>query len=559
MNGPVKSILRNTAQLMALTMLLLLVATSAQSNTDSLAVPTLVLKKTIREGLSPKSVVHSGSGLFFAQNMMYRHTITVYNRDFELVKTIRDKVNLQDYGFDSYGENEYRGAPVEATFSHGGAYAWVSNYQMFGDSMTSPGCDGCKISRHYDESFVYKINTSNLKIEEVIQVGSVPKYIASTPDDKYILVSNWSSGDLSVIDIAKNEEIKRISLGRYPRGIVVDQQSKYAYVALMGSTRIARVDLSDLSLTWFQGVGSTPRHLCLDKKGEFLYCSLNSSGKIIKIDVTTGEVIESVRSGKHPRSMVLSSNDAYIYAVNYLSDSVSKIDVAKMEVVERVKTKSKPIGITFDERTNCVWVACYSGSLMVFEETSYEPIHPLYLERMASLPNRQNRGAYPSVIQSCFSQNDYENYIGADPAPAAVELIAEEIPEEIPEEVSKKHVPQPVEVAIVKVEPKAEVIASADPVVTEEKHEEVKEVPAPPVKMVDASSYYIIGGSFKSLSNAQSMQSKMKSKGYSAEVVKRKNGTHLVAFGVFSDPAEAERQVKKIRVSDEPAAWIYKR
>jgi hypothetical protein len=55
---------------------------------------------TISGDISPKSVVASDDGLFFAQNMMYRHTITVYDRNFELVKTIGDQVRLEEFGLD---------------------------------------------------------------------------------------------------------------------------------------------------------------------------------------------------------------------------------------------------------------------------------------------------------------------------------------------------------------------------------------------------------------------------------------------------------------------------
>ena len=102
---------------------------------DSLATnKTLVHKKTIREGLSPKSVVYSGNGLFFAQNMMYRHTVTVYNRDFELVKTIKDQITPHDYGIEQYGESKYRGAPVEVasgvTIPSGVSHSVVANAKL---------------------------------------------------------------------------------------------------------------------------------------------------------------------------------------------------------------------------------------------------------------------------------------------------------------------------------------------------------------------------------------------------------------------------------------------
>ncbi|MGL5065222.1 MAG: peptidoglycan-binding protein, partial [Microcoleus sp.] len=71
------------------------------------------LVKTIYGKISPKSIVYSGNGLFFAQNMMYNHTITVYDRNFNLVKTIPDTVKLANYGLTKFKGN-YQGAPVEA-------------------------------------------------------------------------------------------------------------------------------------------------------------------------------------------------------------------------------------------------------------------------------------------------------------------------------------------------------------------------------------------------------------------------------------------------------------
>jgi hypothetical protein len=40
-----------------------------------------------------------------------------------------------------------------------------------------------------------------------------------------------------------------------------------------------------------------------------------------------------------------------------------------MQVLQTVKTNQHPIGITYDAATQRVWVACYSGSLMLFDDT----------------------------------------------------------------------------------------------------------------------------------------------------------------------------------------------
>ncbi|AFY47923.1 YVTN family beta-propeller repeat protein [Nostoc sp. PCC 7524] len=325
------------------------------------------LIKTISGKISPKSVVYSGNGLFFAQNMMYNHTITVYNRNYELVKEIPDAVDLSKYGYAKV-KGKYRGAPVEASFSHNGKYAWVSNYQMYGPGFNNPGSDNCHPSQKTDKSFLYRINTDTLEIDSVIQVGSVPKYVATSADERLILVSNWCSWDLSVVDAAENREIQRIKLGRYPRGIAVDANSETAYVAVMGSYDIAAVSLRDFSVKWLRNVGQSPRHLNIDPNGKYLYASLNGEGKIAKISLSQRKVINKISTGNAPRSMVLSDDGHILYVVNYKENTVSKVRTRDMKVLQKVNVDANPIGITYDPKTREVWVACYSGNIMIFQD-----------------------------------------------------------------------------------------------------------------------------------------------------------------------------------------------
>lgn len=323
--------------------------------------------KTITGGLSPKSIVHSGTGLFFAQNMMYRHTITIYDRTFELIKTIPDNIKLSDFGFSKF-EGNYKGSPVEASFSPDGKFAYVANYKMYGPGFKRPGTDKCSPAGKHDDSFLYKIDTESLAIETAIQVGPVPKFNAVTPDGRFVLVSNWCGWDLSVVDTQTDAEIKRIKIGRYPRGIAVHPDSKTAYVAVMGSTKIARVNLEDFSVGWLNNVGRAPRHLNISPDGKFLYVTLNAEGKVAKLDLSTGKVIQKITTGKNPRSMAISDDGQFLYVVNYKSNTMSKVRTEDMKIIHSVRVNRHPIGITYDPQMRQVWVACYSGSVMVFQD-----------------------------------------------------------------------------------------------------------------------------------------------------------------------------------------------
>lgn len=323
--------------------------------------------------LASKSIVASGHGLFFAQNMMYRHTITVFDRDEELVATIDDSIDLSDYGVE-VDPGTYQGAPVEAAFSPDGRYGYVSNYRMYGPGFASTASDNCNKGEGQN-SFVYRVDTKligsgELPIDRVFEVGSVPKFVAVTPNNQYLLVTNWCTFDLSVIDLETERLVASIPLGRHPRGIAVSSDSLTAYATVMGGSEIAVVDLDDLGTEteWIRSVGQSPRHLVLSPDDATLYATLNGEGTVIKIDVATGEVTDRVRTGIAPRSMAISDDGLMLYVVNYESNTMTSVRTSDFEILQTFKTAHHPIGITFDIESREVWVSAYSGVIHVFAE-----------------------------------------------------------------------------------------------------------------------------------------------------------------------------------------------
>jgi len=317
---------------------------------------------------SPKSVVATQQGLVFAQNMMYRHNVAVFDSaTYEPVKTIPDRVTLADFGYPEYS-GSVQGGPVEAAVTPDGKYMYVSQYSMYGPGFSKPGDDDQGPEAGADPSFVYRIPTDTLEIDQVIKVGSVPKYVAVTPDSRYVLVTNWVSYTLSVIDAEQGREIKTIKLGRHLRGIAVNSTSTVAYVAIMGGSDIAKVNLSDFSVTWIKSVGSAPRHVVISPDDRYLYATLNGSDQVIKIDLVTDKVVGRVTTGSQPRSMAIAEDGRSLYVVNYESDSVSKVRAEDMTEMQEIKVGHHPIGITYVNDRREIWVCCYAGSFHIFRD-----------------------------------------------------------------------------------------------------------------------------------------------------------------------------------------------
>jgi YVTN family beta-propeller protein len=327
--------------------------------------PSMKLIHTINGSIAPKSVRSSGDGVVSAHNMMYRHSVTVYDaKSFELLQTIPDSVSLKDFGF-SKNSGKYKGAPVEGTFSPDGKYLYVSNYAMYGKGFNKEGTDTCSPADGYDKSFVYRINRSNYQIDSVYPVGSVPKVVEITPDNKYVLVANWCSYTVSVISIEQNNVVKTVKIGRYPRGIAVNNDSSKAYVAEMGGNRIHVINLQDFS-TSFIPIGSNPRAIVLSPDNSTMYVTMNLSGRVASWDLVSNKPGKSVRTGEAARSLAISADGSALYVVNYKSDTMSRVRTSDMKVTQNIKVCDEPIGITYDVPTGNTWVACYKGQVKIF-------------------------------------------------------------------------------------------------------------------------------------------------------------------------------------------------
>ncbi len=335
---------------------------SASTTTDQ---SKLTLIKTITGAISPKSVQASNNGLVSAHNMMYRHSVTIYDAEtLELKKTVPDSVDLSTFGYSKYS-GIYKGAPVEGAYSPDGKYLYFTNYAMYGKGFNKEGHDTCSPASGFDSSFLSRIDLEKNQIDAVYPVGSVPKVVKVTPDNKHIMVSNWCSYTVTIISVETQKTVKSIKIGRYPRGISISSDNKYAYVAEMGGNRIHQIDLADFSVRYLP-IGSNPRAIELSPDNSILYATLNISGKVIAWDLVTNKAIKSVATGKSARSLAISADGSALFVVNFRSGTLSKVRTSDMKVVQNIKVCAEPIGVTYDSVNSRTWVACYGGSIKVF-------------------------------------------------------------------------------------------------------------------------------------------------------------------------------------------------
>jgi YVTN family beta-propeller protein len=359
----------NTKHLIAVILIISLTTSSIPAKGEVVSINSEIrLIKKINGAITPKSVRSSGDGVVSAHNMMYRHSITLYDaKTFELIKTVPDSVSLKDFGY-SKSSSLFRGSPVEGSFSSDGKYLYVSNYAMYGPGYNNEGDDICSPTSGFDKSFIYRINRSSYEIDAIYPVGSVPKVVEVSPDNKLLLAANWCSYTLSIISLSTEKVVKTIKIGRYPRGIAISNDSKLAYVAEMGGNRVHVINLEDFTVSYIT-IGSNPRAIVLSPDNRKMYVTMNLSGKVASWDLLANKAGKSVKTGEAARSLAISSDGSALFVVNYKSKTLSKVRTSDMKVLENIKACNEPIGVTYDTPTGNIWVACYKGEIKVYSHS----------------------------------------------------------------------------------------------------------------------------------------------------------------------------------------------
>ena len=99
-----------------------------------------------------------------------------------------------------------------------------------------------------DQDKVYRLNADTLEIEAEITTGSVPIRLAMHPSGKFVVSSNFGSGDLSVIDTITNSVVGTIpvsgSEGSVQVTLIFSPDGKRLYAAETANDTIAEIDFA---------------------------------------------------------------------------------------------------------------------------------------------------------------------------------------------------------------------------------------------------------------------------------------------------------------------------
>ncbi|HEY5535143.1 MAG TPA: YncE family protein [Ignavibacteria bacterium] len=318
---------------------------------DTLEFASLKNVKRLTNGINnPKSVIISPNGLYaYINNLEGMNTMIINTETYDTVKVI-----------------QHTGKPVEFGITDSGRFVWISYFRLMEKGY--PRELGQERSYRY-KSIVVVYDTLSQELVQRIEVGIIPKVIAVSPDEKLILVANWNSYDITVIENKTYNVIKTIKVGVIPRGVKFTPDGKFAYVCNFGGSTISKINITDLEVEkTITNVGYKPRDLVITNDGKYAYFSCFGDGYLRKLDLETDKVVDKIRTGSEPRSICITRNNKYLFVTNYKSANISVIDVDNFKLLNNYSSDVGAVGVALTLDMKHLWVTNQrTGSVIIYE------------------------------------------------------------------------------------------------------------------------------------------------------------------------------------------------
>src|SRR5579884_1060416 len=175
-------------------------------------------------------------------------------------------------------------------------------------------------------------------------------------------VSNGSSNNVSVIDVASNTVTATIPVGHFPVGVVVAPDGELAYVTNFFDGTISIIDTSTNTVTSTinLGAGSGPSLLAItpDGKRAYVQCRLCNPGVRV-IDTATNAVVGPAIPVSSINSFGIADapNGRSIYVTGGDSANVSVISTVNNAVTATMSVPGEPLEIAFSPDGGRAYVA----------------------------------------------------------------------------------------------------------------------------------------------------------------------------------------------------------
>ncbi|MGI9014545.1 MAG: cytochrome D1 domain-containing protein [Phycisphaerales bacterium] len=219
-----------------------------------------------------------------------------------------------------------------------------------------------------------------------IEVGDGPHEVAVAPDESIAVVCNYGQrtpgNTLSVIDLATYEVTKTIDLGEHhrPHGIVFLDNNRIA-VTNEQEQNLLLVNVPTGVIETVLPTNARISHMvAVTPDKSIAYVTNIGSGSVSIFDLTQGRHIQTVATGEGAEGVDISPDGKEVWVTNRAAETLSVLNTATSEIIETIACESFPIRVKFTPDGSKVLVSnARTGDVVVFDAASHAIIRRIVM------------------------------------------------------------------------------------------------------------------------------------------------------------------------------------
>ncbi|MGH7789169.1 MAG: hypothetical protein ACRERC_20030, partial [Candidatus Binatia bacterium] len=228
---------------------------------------------------------------------------------------------------------------------------------------------------------VMVIDTARNTVVQMIEVGARPQGLALSPDGSRLYVSNNLSA-VSIIDTRSDSVRRTVGVGSEPTGIAVSPLGDRVFVADERGRSISVLDavqerfLQRIVLTTDPpAVPIGPEGIVASPDGRRLYVTRPSASRLTVVDLERYTVLEHVNVGPLPIGIAIAPDGMRLYVGINLGLSVAVVDTTTNRVISSIPLRGQPVGVALTPNGGRLYAA--AGQLFAVDTQSGLVVAPI--------------------------------------------------------------------------------------------------------------------------------------------------------------------------------------
>ncbi len=219
------------------------------------------------------------------------------------------------------------------------------------------------------------VNAESKSPEYALSQSHVPNCMKSY-NNKFLLVTSFSSNSLNVISLADEKVIKEIMFATRPDEILLDKEKNIAYVSSPEDSSIYIVNLETMTLSKQIKINGMCERLTLSNDGTKIFYVDKKTNEIWAIELDNNYLLKDI--GKFPNVSKIAFNNNKLYITSRTKNHLAIVDYETNGLIAEIEITEKPIDMLAYEN-NLFILGASSNVIQVIDTNTDEITDSIYL------------------------------------------------------------------------------------------------------------------------------------------------------------------------------------